>query len=139
MEVRRLTKDEWANFSEDAHQVVFDEYRPKGFDRLDYVLLLVEEDRVVSYVTIKEMDHFSCYWQFGGVMPDFRGQHKSYDVVKAFETYCREHYLRAGFLVQNTNKNMLVLAVKSGFSPIGMRTFKGDIFLEFTKEFEDAV
>lgn len=128
---------EWADlYSEAAHLVAFGTEKPGSWDRLDYALLLVEEktDAVTGYVTCREFDHETVYWQFGGAMPGTKGSTKSLVCFDAMLEFAKLIYKRVTFNVENDNEAMIKLALHRGFRIVGVRNFKGHILLEHLKE-----
>jgi hypothetical protein len=136
--VERLTADEWRELSEGAHKVVFEEQRPSHFDRIDYALLAVGDDGLPQgYLTARELDSSSVYWQYGGAFPGTKGSSKSFAAYQEFVRWTRERYGRVTTLVQNTNVVYLKMAMSVGFRIIGVRCFHGDVFCELMLEFEE--
>lgn len=128
---------EWAQISENCHAVVFKEKRPAEMDRIDYVLLVEEEDGVPSgYCTVRELDSESVYWQYGGAFPGTHGTIKSVGSYESLINWTKQHYKRISTLVENTNIRYLKLAMHYGFRVIGCRTFHGKIYLELLNEFD---
>lgn len=128
--VKKLDLDEWRPLSEKAHVVVFNEQFGPEFERIDFALLAEKEGKLVSYVTCRELDSKSLYWQYGGTFPTFKGTAVSVAAMHAFRDYCLEKYNRVAFLVQNTNKPMLKLAHHTDFLISGVRMYHGEIFVE---------
>ena len=130
-----LSPKEWAGFSEKAHLVVFGENRPKGLDRIDYALLVDDDETIIAYATVKELDGESVYWQYGGTVPKFRGTSLSYKAYRKVHDWCfTAGYKRITTYVENTNIPMLKFSLKIGFIIIGTRTFKGSVYVELLKE-----
>lgn len=135
--IHRIEPKEWgANLSEMSHLLSFGEHRASELDRLDYALILTDElGEISAYVTVKEMDSETVYWQNGGSMPPHRG---SIRVMRGYETfikYARESYKRITTRIENTNIPMLKMALAMGFIVTGTWTFKGRIYLELLNEF----
>jgi hypothetical protein len=129
VKVIKCSPEEWKNFSQDAHKAVFDEVRHNDLDRIDYAIIAHNYERPIGFTTCRETDSESLYWQYGGCFECDRG----YMAVKAFEAlfnFSKENYKRISTLVKNDNVNYLHMLMKFGFRAIGLRNFKGDIFLE---------
>lgn len=130
----KVWKEKW---SEQAHLVAFGKNKPRDWDRIDYAMLIVDKalSLPAAYITCREMDHETVYWQFGGAMPETAG---GPGVVRALECaleWAKCIYKRVTFLVQNDNYGMLKLAMKKEFQIVGLRTFKENVLLEHMKEF----
>lgn len=134
--VIKLSPSEWEKMSEDAHLVVFDELRPTRMDRIDFALLALDrDDNICAYVTCRELDEESVYWQYGGSFPGSRDTIKSFQAYQAFVRFSKENYKHVGTLIENTNQVMLKMAMKVGFIITGIRNFKGSILLEHQLDF----
>lgn len=133
--VQRISKEDWKEkFAEDAHISVFKEPWPADFERIDFALLTVDdEDNLVQYVTLREMDKESVYLQYGGSFADYRGSIKSFESYSTILDYLSESYKNVGFLVENTNFPMLKFAIKKEFVIVGTRYADGKLFLEHFK------
>lgn len=136
LDVIRYEANEWREYASDAHKLVFKELRPAELDRISYALLCVHAGGVVGYVTCRELDAESLYWQYGGALDECRGA-LAVRGFRSFLSYTRERYRRVTTLVSNGNIGYLHLAMKEGFRIIGTRCFKGEIFVELFIEFEE--
>jgi RimJ/RimL family protein N-acetyltransferase len=119
-----------------AHRAVFGEIKPPSIDRISYALLVVKDENVVGYVTVREHDAECVYWQFGGVFKKYR---KSIIAVKAIETaleWQKKHSRRIVTYVENTNLPMLRFYLAYGFLIIGTRTYNGQVMCDMIKEFD---
>ena len=137
MKVVEIQKDDWMLLSEKAHLIVFNEAKMAATDRIDFALV-TENSRgeLMNYVTCRELDSESLYWQYGGSFPGTKGSILSLRAVQALLEYCKSAgYARVGFFVENTNSAMLKMAMKCGFLITGVRNFKGIILLEHYLEF----
>lgn len=133
--VERIEKDQWREMSSDAHRAVFSEIRDAESERIDFALLAIEDGKLYGYCTVRELDSESVYWQYGGAFPS---SEKSIRAVKSYDCfvgYCKARYRRVSTLVANGNIRYLKLAMSRGFRIIGVRTFKGEIFVELLNEF----
>lgn len=138
MIVKKISKEIWAEkFAEEAHLAVFKEVWPRDFERIDYALVTVDEaDKLVQYVTIREMDKESCYLQYGGSFEDFRNSIKSWRSYEVILDYLGKEYKNVGFLIENSNFPMLKFAIKKEFVVCGLRHVNGKLFLEHFKRRE---
>lgn len=136
IKVERFSRAEWREFSENAHFVCFGKHKPAEWDRIDFALLVVDEEKPMGYVTCREIDAETLYWQFGGAFPGTRDTHRSFRGYQAFVDYCKPKYKRISTLIENDNLVMLKMAMKVGYRIIGVRSFKGSILLEHLLEFE---
>jgi RimJ/RimL family protein N-acetyltransferase len=133
IEVLYIEPEEWVKYAEDSHAAVFKEYRPSSMDRISYALAVSDESGVIGYVTCRETDAESIYWQYGGVVETRYGV----AAFRGFEALVENAkiYKRITTLVSNNNVGYLHLLMKIGFRVIGLRCFKNEIFLELTLEF----
>lgn len=139
MQVKRYEKEEWKKISESAHIICFSETRPIGFDRIDFALLVVTDGNVpAGYITCRETDSETVYWQFGGAFPSIKGTIMSFRAYEAFVEWTKSKYRRIYTLIENTNIAMLRMAQKVGFLIIGIKNFHGSIYLEHLLEHENA-
>lgn len=137
MRVAQITKEDWAVLSEKAHLVVFNEKKNAENDRIDFALVCENEHEIpMGYVTCRETDAHTLYWQYGGMFPDTKGSIKSLGVTKKFLEWCKERYKRVYFQVENTNAPMLKMAIACGFVIIGVRNYKGSILVEHILDLE---
>jgi len=134
IEVKKLLPNEWALFSENAHKICFNELKPQSFDRIDFALLGVLDGVPSGYVTCREYDHETLYWQFGGAFPGTRTTIRSWETYEALTDFCRGKYKRITTLIENTNTVMLKFAAKMGYRIIGIRSYKDSILLEHLLE-----
>lgn len=128
--VIKIGEECWEKMSANAHLICFNEARPASFNRLDYALLIVNnENTPVSYITVKEFDEETVYWQHGGSFPGAIGipAWRSYNL--AIE-WSKDHYKRIFTLIENVNVAMLKMAMKAGFRIIGTKTISGSIMVE---------
>lgn len=139
IEVQQLSPEQWSRLSEKAHLVTFGEEKPKEFDRIDFALLGVrDQETMCGYVTCREMDMDTLYWQFGGSFPGTKETSVSWLCYQAFGAWCKERYKRTFTLVENTNIVMLKMAFKLGYRVVGTRFIKktNTIYCELLLEFE---
>jgi len=137
--VKQMDKQSWAGLSEYAHSVCFEEVKPTENDRIDYALVCYDDDsKPMSYVTCREFDSETVYWQFGGAFPETKGTIKSYKSYMAMTAWTSERYKRITTLIENDNIVMLKFAMKIGYKIIGTRNFKGSVLLEHLLEFDQG-
>ena len=135
MRVVTMLPAEWDKYSQDAHAVCFGEVRPAGMNRIDFALTTIENDIPLSYMTCREVDSESIYMQYGGAFPSAKGSVKSFISYTMMINHLSTRYKRASTLISNTNHAMLKFAMKVGLEIIGVRLFKGEIFVEHLIEF----
>jgi RimJ/RimL family protein N-acetyltransferase len=136
--IEKLSPREWAQLSEDAHKVVFGKMRPAEIDRIDYALLVKCDGEMCGYMTVRELDNESAYWQFGGAFPGTRDSAKSVYAYREFVKFAEIQYKRVTTLVENSNIAYLKLAMASGFRIIGTRFFKGTLLVELLLDFTSS-
>jgi hypothetical protein len=131
-----LSKEKWATLAENAHLVVFNEARKPESERIDFALLVESEHGIpMQYVTVKELDQESLYFQYGGSFPGTKHTMQSFRCMeKILEWVKFMGYRRVNFLVENTNDAMMKLAMRCQFLITGIKNFKGHILLEHTRE-----
>lgn len=133
--VIKISPEDWANgFSEDAHKIVFKEIKPASRDRISYALLVVKDEVVIGYVTVREIDDETVYWQFGGVVPQFRRSITAVKCVEMATDWQRAHSKRIVTYTENTNLPMLKLHLSYGFKIVGTRTYMGKVMVDMIKE-----
>lgn len=137
MTVKEIGPVLWKSFSEDAHMGVFGEERTKEMDRIDFALLAVSENNeLVGYMTCRELDARTVYWQYGGAFDEHRETEKTWEMMQAFVRYHKDRYDRCTCYIENKNHKALRTAVKLGFFITGIKTFKNKIYLEHLLEFQ---
>lgn len=137
-EVVRLTPLEWKAISTDTHLVVFEQARSADMDRIHYALIARDDlNNVYGYVTVKEQDSESVYWQYGGAFPSCAKTVRVHSVYKEFIEWTRSKYKRISAMVENKNIRYLKLAMAHGFKIIGVKNFKNTILIELLLDFED--
>lgn len=135
MIVVKIDKKDWSQLSEKAHRVVFKENKPSSMDRVDFALLCEDGNgKPLSYVTCRENDNETLYWQYGGVFPDTKNTVYSIKTAQMTLNWCKERYKRVHFYVENTNAPMLKLAQRLGFLITGVRNYHGHILVEHLME-----
>lgn len=138
-EVDVLSPQDWSNHSEQAHAIVFGEKLPREMQRIDFALVVREGEQLKGYVTCREFDSETVYWQYGGAFPGTKDTHSSWRCYQALAQHCRSKYKRIGTLIENDNQVMLKMAMKLGFKIQGVRTHfaptKTYILLEHVLEF----
>lgn len=134
-QIEKISKEDWELVSEDAHLIAFGKRKPAYFDRIDFALLAKTETQMLGYITCREMDHETLYWQFGGAFPGTKDTVKSWRAYEAFGKWCGDKYKRVTTLIENDNTVMLKMAMKLGYRIIGVRNFQGSILLEHLLEF----
>lgn len=136
MIVKKISPEDWKFFSEFAHESVFGKKKPVEMERIDFALLCVSDKEIpMGYITCRENDSETIYWQFGGVFPGTKDTILSFRVMQAMVRFCKEHYKRITYLVENTNTAMLKFAMRMGFKIQGVRYHNGSVLLEHVLEF----
>lgn len=133
--VECFTPQDWKKFGENAHKIAFSEILPPGQNRIDFALMPVKNGVPMGYVTCRELDSDTLYWQFGGAFPGTKSTSLSWQAYQALLGWCKERYKRVSYLVENTNLPMLKMAMLSGFRIHGVRFYKGSILVEHLVEF----
>lgn len=137
--IKKLFPDEWKILSENAHLIMFNEQRPKELDRIDYALISEDQDKkICGYLTARELDAESVYWQFGGAFPGTHSSAKAVQCYQEFVAWALQRYQRITTLVENTNVRYLRLAMHFGFRIIGCRLFHGKILVELLNEKQEG-
>jgi len=131
-----LNKEKWAVLAENAHLIVFNEARKPEAERIDFALLVESEHGIpMQYVTVRELDQESLYFQYGGSFPGTKHTMQSFRCMEKILEWCKfMNYRRVNFLVENVNQAMLKLAMRCGFIITGIKTFSGHILLEHSRE-----
>lgn len=130
MIVDQIFPEDWVEQSEDAHAIVFGTRKPSEWDRLDFVLVVGDGRTPFGYVTCREHDAKTLYWQFGGAFPETRHTSRSFHGYMAFVEWCKPRYDHVSTLIENDNLVMLKMAMKVGFRIVGVKSFKGKVLLE---------
>lgn len=141
LSVKVLSPKNWFELSEKAHALVFDKHKPAERDRIDYALICEKKnnaiDAFVGYVTVKELDGESVYWQYGGAFPQCKNTLIAFKGFGLFLDWTAKKYKRVSLMVANTNVSMLKFAMKAGFRIVGLRVTKEAILLEHILEFKN--
>lgn len=138
--VTRITAEDWKqSFSENAHLIAFNKHKPATSERIDFALITANGDDALGYVTCRELDSDTLYWQYGGAFPGTKGTVMSWKGYAAQVSWCFDvgKYKRLTTLIENENVSMLKMALHVGFRVIGCRTFGGKIYLEHLLEFSN--
>lgn len=134
MEIKTLTPGEWAVICSDAHLTVFNEIRDPLMDRIDYALVIEEEGTPLGYLTAREFDSETVYWQFGGAFPTSVSSAKAVECYRHMVEWALHRYKRIVTYVENENVKYLKLAMHFGFRIIGCRIFNKEILVELMNE-----
>lgn len=135
MIVRKIPPEEWRVISEEAHKVCFSEIRPKDMERISFALIAEKDGVPAGYVTCRELDSESVYWQYGGSFPNIKKNIYSMRAYEAFHKFTKElGFKRITTYIQNTNISMLKLAFSQGFRIIGVRLFGNEVFCELLND-----
>lgn len=137
-QIKQIGKEEWVQICEAAHLAMFNMKRTGEMERIDYALLVEESGKLCGYLTARELDAESVYWQFGGAFPGTHSTTKVVEVYGRLIDWTEARYKRITTLVENTNVRYLKLAMHFGFRIIGCRTFKGTVLVELLNEFDEV-
>lgn len=138
IEVEQISKEDWRLMGEHAHRSTFAEKREAKDERIDFALIAVlkKSNLILGYVTCREVDSETVYWQYGGSFHDVRASIHNFKAYCLMLDYCAERYKRMSTLIENTNRPMLKMAAKAGLLIVGVRNFKGKVLLEHGIEWE---
>lgn len=137
MQVNFYTKDDWQELSPNAHLSVFDEGINVASEKIDFALIVGEQENPFGYITIKEHDGTTAYIQRGGVFPTVKGLGFSADYLQLCLSWLWSRGFKKVFLnVKNGNVPMIKLGLNTGFRVTGMRQFKHELLLEMSIEKE---
>lgn len=139
MRIEKIGREDWKVLSAHAHLSCFGEQKPAYFDRIDYALLAIDEkrDEPMGYVTVREIDYQTAYWQFGGAFPTIKQTLQVYTTYLAALKWMSSRYKRIYTYIENTNTTMLRIAMKAGFRIVGIRCFEMPLVLEHLIEFSE--
>lgn len=135
--INRLSPEQWKIVSEATHAVVFKEVRKPYMDRIDFALIAHDDEENVpwGYMTVRELDKETVYWQYGGSFPSIKG---TINTAKCYEEYLKWHrvmeYKQVVTLVETENIPYLKLAMHYGFRINGVRMFKGEVLVELLND-----
>lgn len=135
LEIKRLSPEEWYRYAEEVHRLVFNTNRDPWVDRISYALVVYDSAGPIGYVTCRELDCKTLYWQYGGALKDRRGL-SAFRAFEAILDQAKVKYERVTTCVENNNIGYLHLLMKMGFRIIGLRLFEGQVMLELLKKFE---
>lgn len=134
--ISKISYDEWEKYlARDSYLISFGVHRNPSLDRIDFALLAADDENKLSgFITCKEMDAETVYFQYGGSMPNYEKTLNVFSGYMSFVHWTKERYKRITTRIENTNLPMLKLAMKAGFLVIGSFNFNGKIFLELIRE-----
>ncbi len=136
IEVEKIHSKDWAYLSEDAHLIAFQELRPVESERIDFALVAKRmPDKLMGYITCREHDSETLYWQFGGAFPGTRESSLTFKAYQKFVDFCQTRYKRVTTIIENDNVVMLKMAMRVGFRVVGIRFYEGKVLLEHVIEF----
>lgn len=136
--IDQISANDWKGLSEMAHLITFNEMKHPDFDRITFALIAKNEKEILlSYVTCRETDKDTLYWQFGGSFPGTIKTSVSFLSYQAAVNWCRPRYKRIVMFIENTNIVMLKMAMKIGFLIKGMKVFGNHVLLEHVLEFKN--
>jgi RimJ/RimL family protein N-acetyltransferase len=136
--VEKLSPENWRDLSRSAYLVCFNSDRKPEDDRIDYALFAVRGEMPLGFVTVRDLDRTTGYWQYGGTFPGTVGTTAVLPVMREFIAEMKERgYERVSFRVRNTNRPMLKLAFHLGFSIVGVRVVKDEVYLEHVLDWKE--
>lgn len=135
LEIIQITSSEWEDkYAASAHRAVFEEILPPGLERIDYALLVVNASLgALGYATVRELDAESAYLKRGGAFATATDSTRAVTSYRLLVSHLAARYRRITTLVENRNVRYLKLALSIGFYPIGIRNFRGGIFVELLR------
>lgn len=134
----RLTPTEWKGLAENAHVAMFSKSRPASMDRIDYVLVVDVDGVLGGYITVRELDAETVYWQFGGA---FEWARKQSIVIREYDELLLAQKVLARRIVtkvENTNTSTLKLHLSRGFLIIGTEFWDGKTLVVLKKELSNG-
>lgn len=124
-------RDQWDQVSKAAFEATFGLPRDPALERYDFTMAAVSEDgSLAGWITCKEMDAETIYWQYGGASPKFSGSSNVLIGYKQFVDFSLKDYKRITTRIENKNLPMLKLAFKLGFIIVGVHHFDNKVFVE---------
>ena len=117
--IKQIHKEDWEASQREGSPICFSEYKDASLDRIDFALLAESGERMMGYLTCREHDAETIYWQYGGTFPGTRETSMSRSVHYAAVLWCKERYKRITTVIENTNTVMLKLALINGFKIVG--------------------
>jgi hypothetical protein len=140
LEVKQIPMEEWRQLAEQAHASVFEEFMPSSKSRDAYALVIVDEqDQLVSYFTIHEVDSDTACIAYGGTFPTYKGTIQGFRAMEAVVEWLSHRYKSAMFMTRNDNFAMLKTGIRLGFSIIGIRAKKDKVLVEHFKHLNTEV
>ncbi len=137
MIIHKVDSNTWKEVSAQTHRVCFGEEPPTTDERVDFALVAQDpsKDQYVTYVTCRELDRKTLYWQYGAAFPEYRDtllpwRGYQYMTKKTWDL----GYDAIFTLIENTNRGMLKFALKMGYKIIGVRHMNGCTMLEHLLE-----
>jgi hypothetical protein len=129
MRTEKVSKDEWNVLAEAAHKVAFGEERPSELNTFDFAVVVFDEDQILAYATIIEMDKDTAYMQHGGAMPGIKGTTTSRITYHKIMNLLKEQYKRITTRIENKNISMLKFAMSEGLLINGCDCYPNEVFL----------
>lgn len=136
MRVEKVSRDEWNKLAEDAHRIAFGEDRPACLNTFDFAVVCFDEDRILGYSTIIEMDKDTAYMQHGGAMPGVKGTTTTRIVYHKVIGWVKENYKRISTRIENKNVAMIKFAMSEGLLINGCDCYDNSVFLNLKWGFE---
>lgn len=127
--LEKASKEEWSKLSHDVHMTSFGESRPADQDRIDYALVIRNDDAMCGYATIIEIDKSSAYMQHGGAFPAVKDSPFSIRCYFMMMNWLKEHYDIISTRILNKNTPMVKFALTAGLEINGIDVVDGNVFL----------
>lgn len=132
-EVIEIDGETWKEtYSELAHRIGFGKIKKKETERIDFALMAVDTKKPLGYITCRELDDKTLYWQFGAPFPGTKGTANVFRAYEAGAKYCLKRYNRILTYIGNKNTPMLRLAMQVGFRITGVRIYDDEVLVEHT-------
>lgn len=131
IKITKVLPIDWKSVSKNTHAAVFGTVRDPDVDRIDFSLIVSINEVPLGYITGKELDSETVYWQFGGTL------RKDFRTIRAYQMCIDEmkkYYKRITTCILNTNQTMLKMAMHVGFLINGVRYHDGKVLVELVKE-----
>jgi hypothetical protein len=118
--LERLSLDGWNELSEQAHLVCHKEIRPKSMNTIDFAIVIYDDEKLLSYATVIEMEKNIAHMQHGGAFPEIKGTAMSFRSYKSIIENLKSDYEGLTTNIENINTPMLKFALNVGFIPVGI-------------------
>lgn len=107
--LEKVLPEKWAEVSQVTHRLSFGYERTPDMDRIDYALVVTNDNEPCCYATIIELDKESVYMQHGGAFPNVQKQVYTVKGYFMFINWLKEQYHSISTRILNTNVPMMKL------------------------------